>query len=203
MSKKKLQLCKVWYALMPSRCSLLIQRCYPMMLDHLLFSWKILKYTHKVWAFDMFKSSIWTQKCNKTHKSFALLVTVTVSSNCLIIVCLSFAKRQHFFVQGWVLKCSIFCVRHNTNKMKQGLTMETWPLYDDMRIIIWWYDDPHMISRWWQEVAQMICVQEIFGCNGYKLKTSQELRMLSWSLSDCKSLTPNVMIQVSQFVSCF
>ena len=47
----------------------------------------------------------------------------------------------------------------------------------------------------------MICVQEIFGCNGYKYKTSQELRMLSWSLSDCKSLTPNVMIQVSQFVS--
>ena len=174
-----------------------------MLLNHLLFGWKILKYIHKVWAFDMFKSSIWTQKCNKTHKSFALLVTVTVSSNCLIIVCLSFAKRQHFFVQGWVLKCSIFCVRHNTNKMKQGLTMETRPLYDYMRIIIWWYDDPHMISRWWQEVAQMIWVQEIFGCNGYKHKTSQELRMLSWSLSDCKSLTPNVMIQVSQFVSCF
>ena len=32
-------------------------------------------------------------------------------------------------------------------------------------------------------------------------KTSQELRMLSKSLSDCKSLTLNVKIQVSQFVS--
>ena len=32
-------------------------------------------------------------------------------------------------------------------------------------------------------------------------KTSQELRMLSRSLSDCKSLLINVMIQVSQFVS--
>ena len=31
-------------------------------------------------------------------------------------------------------------------------------------------------------------------------KTSQELRMLSRSLSDCKSLLLNVMIQVSQFV---
>ena len=47
----------------------------------------------------------------------------------------------------------------------------------------------------------MICVQEIFGCDGYKLNTLHELRMLSRSLSDCKSLTPNVMIQVSQFVS--
>ena len=87
----------------------------------------------------------------------------------LIVLLLSvfhLQKGNIFFVQGWVLKCSIFCVRHNTNKMKQGLTMETRPLYDDMRIIIWWYDDPHMISRWWQEVAQMICVQEIFGCNG-------------------------------------
>ena len=32
------------------------------------------------------------------------------------------------------------------------------------------------------------------------LKTSQELRMLSRSLSDCKSLLLNVMIQVSQFI---
>ena len=32
-------------------------------------------------------------------------------------------------------------------------------------------------------------------------KTSQELRMLSRSLYDCKSQTLNVMIQVSQFVS--
>ena len=32
-------------------------------------------------------------------------------------------------------------------------------------------------------------------------ETSQELRVLSRSLSDCKSLTPNVMIQVLQFVS--
>ena len=31
-------------------------------------------------------------------------------------------------------------------------------------------------------------------------KTSQELRMLSRSLSDCKSLLLNVMIQVSQFI---
>ena len=33
------------------------------------------------------------------------------------------------------------------------------------------------------------------------LKTSQELQMLSRSLTDCKSLFLNVMIQVSQFVS--
>ena len=32
-------------------------------------------------------------------------------------------------------------------------------------------------------------------------ETSQELRMLSRSLSDCKSLAHNVMIEVSQFVS--
>ena len=32
-------------------------------------------------------------------------------------------------------------------------------------------------------------------------KTSQELRMQSRSVSDCKSLTLNVMIQVSTFVS--
>ena len=31
-------------------------------------------------------------------------------------------------------------------------------------------------------------------------KTSQELRMLSRALSDCKSLLLNVMIQVSQFI---
>ena len=31
-------------------------------------------------------------------------------------------------------------------------------------------------------------------------KTSQELRMLSRSVSDCKSLLLNVMIQVSQFI---
>ena len=31
-------------------------------------------------------------------------------------------------------------------------------------------------------------------------KTSQELRMLSRSLSACKSLLLNVMIQVSQFI---
>ena len=37
--------------------------------------------------------------------------------------------------------------------------------------------------------------------NGLYTKTSQELRMLSRSLSDCKSLLLNVMIQVSQFVS--
>ena len=35
----------------------------------------------------------------------------------------------------------------------------------------------------------------------FLFETSHELRMLSRSLSDCKSLTPNVMIQVSQFVS--
>ena len=32
-------------------------------------------------------------------------------------------------------------------------------------------------------------------------KTSQELRMLSRSVSDCKSLLLNVMIQITQFVS--
>ena len=32
-------------------------------------------------------------------------------------------------------------------------------------------------------------------------KTSQELRMLSRSVSDCKSMTLNVMIQLSQFDS--
>ena len=40
------------------------------------------------------------------------------------------------------------------------------------------------------------------GTNKYTFvkKTSQELRMLSRSLSDCKSLAHNVMIEVSQFV---
>ena len=36
---------------------------------------------------------------------------------------------------------------------------------------------------------------------GTRNEASQELRRLSRSLSDCKSLTLNVMIQVSQFVS--
>ena len=36
--------------------------------------------------------------------------------------------------------------------------------------------------------------------NGLYTKTSQELRMLSRSLIDCKSLLLNVMIQVSQFI---
>ena len=35
----------------------------------------------------------------------------------------------------------------------------------------------------------------------FSIKTSQELRMLSRSLSECKPLTLSVMIQVSQFVS--
>ena len=39
------------------------------------------------------------------------------------------------------------------------------------------------------------------GQQGGQLKTSQELRILSRSLSDCKSLLLNVMIQESQFVS--
>ena len=39
------------------------------------------------------------------------------------------------------------------------------------------------------------------GQQGGQLKTSQELRILSRSLSDCKSLLLNVMIHVSQFVS--
>ena len=39
------------------------------------------------------------------------------------------------------------------------------------------------------------------GPEDVKRKTSQELRMLSRSLSDYKSLLLNVMIQVSQFVS--
>ena len=37
-------------------------------------------------------------------------------------------------------------------------------------------------------------------CLYFEEKTSQELRMLSRSLSDCKSLLLNVMIQVSQFI---
>ena len=39
-----------------------------------------------------------------------------------------------------------------------------------------------------------------FNFNSFSGKTSQELRMLSRSLSDCKSLLLNVMIQVSQFI---
>ena len=48
---------------------------------------------------------------------------------------------------------------------------------------------------------------EVFGFNSFQIhvemniQTSQELRMLSRSPSDCKSLLLNVMIQVSQFVS--
>ena len=43
--------------------------------------------------------------------------------------------------------------------------------------------------------------QKMPGVSDHNLQTSQELRMLSRSISDCKSLTLNVMIQVWQFVS--
>ena len=48
-----------------------------------------------------------------------------------------------------------------------------------------------------------VCVLAIIGTKAMvrTMKTSQELRMLSRSLSDCKSLLLNVMIQVLQFVS--
>ena len=133
MLKRKLLLCKVWYALMPSRCSLLIQRCYPMMLDHLLFSWKILKYTHKVWAFDMFKSTIWTQ---------ILLVTVTVSSNCLIIVCLSFAKSNIFLSRG---EC--WNVAFSASGTIQIKWNKDW-LWRQGSRPLWWLEDHHMMI-WW------------------------------------------------------
>ena len=141
---------------MPSRCSLLIQQCYPTLLKHLLFGWKILKYTHKVWAFDVFKSSIWTQKCNKTHKSFALLVTVTVSSNCLIIVCLSFAKRQHFLSRGecWNVAFSASgTIQIKWNKdwlWRHGSYMMIWgSSYDDMMILIWFHGDDRRLLKWY------------------------------------------------------
>ena len=48
-----------------------------------------------------------------------------------------------------------------------------------------------------------VCVLAIVGTKAMvrTMKTSQELRMLSTSLSDFKSLLLNVMIQVLQFVS--
>ena len=54
-------------------------------------------------------------------------------------------------------------------------------------------------SRWTKALLLNVvsCISE------WSIQKSPELRMLSRSLSDCKSLTPNVMIQVSQFVSCF
>ena len=45
-------------------------------------------------------------------------------------------------------------------------------------------------------------VGKFFNClTIFEKKTSQELRMLSRALTDCKSLFLNIMIQVSQFVS--
>ena len=145
MSKKKFQLCKVWNALMPSRCSLLIQQCYPMLLNHLLFGWKILKYTHKVWAFDMSKSTIWTQ---------ILLVTVTVSSNCLIIVCLSFAKSNIFLSRGecWNVAFSAsgtIQIKWNKDwRWRQGPDMMI-SSYDDMMILIWFHGDDRRLLKWY------------------------------------------------------
>ena len=48
------------------------------------------------------------------------------------------------------------------------------------------------------EKYEDLCSQKKDSCG--KIKTSQELRMLSRSLSDCKSLLLNIMIQVSQFI---
>ena len=50
-------------------------------------------------------------------------------------------------------------------------------------------------------ICVFICkAVEIIPISSFTTKTSQELGMLSRSLSDCQSLTPNVMITVSQFV---
>ena len=68
-----------------------------------------------------------------------------------------------------------------------------------------------LLSRQKQCRALKVCFSSpIFSRNGKPIvishqfvskKTSQELRMLSRSLTDCKSLFLNIMIQVSQFVS--
>ena len=55
----------------------------------------------------------------------------------------------------------------------------------------------------WTQVLRHSCVKggvaQSISCSTIK-KNSQKLRMLSQSLSDCQSLTLNVMIRVSQFV---
>ena len=63
---------------------------------------------------------------------------------------------------------------------------------------------PHPYSACFEEKAGVLVDIENLDKeaeNSLVLKTSQEMRMLSRSLSDCKSLLLNVMIQVSQFVS--
>ena len=148
MSKKKLQLCKVWNALMPSRCSLLIQRCYPMMLDHLLFSWKILKYTHKVWAFDMFKSTIWTQKFFLWPWRYHLIV--------LLLSVFHLQKGNIFLSRGecWNVAFSASgTIQIKWNKdwlWRQGPYMMIWgSSYDDMMILIWFHGDDRRLLKWY------------------------------------------------------
>ena len=56
---------------------------------------------------------------------------------------------------------------------------------------------------WWLAFVEKIQLMMVIkGGKGAEFKqTSQELRMLSRSLSDCKSQLLNVMIQDSQFVT--
>ena len=51
-----------------------------------------------------------------------------------------------------------------------------------------------------QTRPSILCVTQLRAFMPVYIETSQELRMLSRSLSDCKSLLLNVMIQVSQFI---
>ena len=50
------------------------------------------------------------------------------------------------------------------------------------------------------QISKIISAKKLQG-KGLNTKTSQELRMLSRSLTDCKLLLLTVMMQVSQFVS--
>ena len=60
---------------------------------------------------------------------------------------------------------------------------------------------PKYNPEWGDEICTHKERLMLFGSNhSHAFQTSQELRMLSRSLSDCKSLFLNVMIQVSQFI---
>ena len=56
----------------------------------------------------------------------------------------------------------------------------------------------------WTQVLRHSCVKggvaQSISCSTIKAKKSQELRMLSRSLSDCQSQTLNVMVRVTQFI---
>ena len=68
------------------------------------------------------------------------------------------------------------------------------PRHCHLNVVIFFFRFPHIATRLAYPSSQ-------WSPSRYVPETSQNLRMLSRSLSDCKSLLLNVVIQVSQFVS--